>query len=77
MLLQESIKKGFDEVNNKVMADSKKVYTYYYKDKQSGLMVKNGIESTEIKIVDRDLKGLNNLEEKGVTGINISKSQKK
>lgn len=59
------------------MADSKKVYTYYYKDKQSGLMVKNGIESTEIKIVDRDLKGLNNLEEKGVTGINISKSQKK
>ena len=43
------------------MADSKKVYTYYYKDQQSGLMVKYGIESTEIKIVDRDLKALNNV----------------
>ena len=61
VLLQESIKKDFDEVNNKVMADSKNVYTYYYKDQQSGLMVKYGIESTEIKIVDRDLKALNNL----------------
>ena len=66
VLLQECINKDFDVINKKIKDDSKKVYTYYYKGKQSGAMVKKRIKSTEIKVVDTNLKGLNKLNEKGV-----------
>ena len=56
VLLQESIKKDFDEVNNKVKADSKKVYTYYYKDQNSGVMVKKCIEILKDYIISKKKK---------------------
>ena len=66
VLAQESIIKDFNEIKI-VQDDSKKnVYTYYYKNKQSGVMVKKHIKSTEAKVFDTDLKDLNKLNERGV-----------
>ena len=62
MLLQECIKKDFNIINNEINDDSKTVYTYYYyKERQSGVMIKKRIKSTEIKVVETNLTDLNKL----------------
>ena len=67
VLLQECIKKDFNMINNEINDDSKTVYTYYYyKDKQSGVMIKKRIKSTEIKVVETNLTDLNKLNGIGV-----------
>ena len=66
VLLQECIRKDLNEINNEIEDDFKTVYTYYYKDKQSGVMIKKRIKPTEIKVVETNLQGLTKLNEMGV-----------
>ena len=66
VLLQECIRKDLNEINNEIEDDFKTVYTYYYKDKQSGVMIKKRIKPTEIKVVETNLQGLTELNEMGV-----------
>ena len=49
VLLQECIRKDLNEINNEIEDDFKTVYTYYYKDKQSGVMIKKCINDDDYR----------------------------